>query len=532
MKLYRIILFLLITGTLSVFGQSDFLKGELIDASTIEPVAFATIAVKGRAVGVISNADGSFQVPQKFNVYGDTLQISSMGYEKREILISTLSIDVPRRIYLQPRLFNLDEAIVRAKKKRTLSARKIVRRAIENIPKNYPFQPFSTVGYYRDYQLRENRYINLNEAMLEVFDSGFGKLDSTTTKVQIYQYKRNDDFERDTLADDPYDYKSLRKTIDNAYLFNYGGNEFTILRVHDAIRNYNVNAYSFVNRFDLDLLKNHDFSKGNSTHLGGEALYTIKFRKTYPNYSAFGTLYISYGDYAIHKMEYAVYDNRKRYPHKIVNKHKSSGQLLFEVVTEYQRQGGRMYPNYISFHNSFILWEPPVFRAKFIAADLSRRCFVVEFTNEPDNDEAVDYSNYTIVYKGQRISLKSSLKFNNKVFLFPKMKLKKEIEMFKEISRAKKDDKILKNLFEIKIKKMKDVEGNVLNKWTKGNYDQLREFFVQRVKPSTSIPDDNLFMDNGKPIFKNQPLVRPDNFDDYWMNTPLQKLYNQKPDEQ
>ena len=117
MRLNRIILFLWISGTLSVFGQSDLLKGKLVDAQTIEPLAFATIAVKGRAVGVISNYDGTFSVPEKFKIYGDTLEISSMGFENRQILISTLSVDEVRTIYLQPALFELDEAVIKGKKK-------------------------------------------------------------------------------------------------------------------------------------------------------------------------------------------------------------------------------------------------------------------------------------------------------------------------------------------------------------------------------------------------------------------------------
>lgn len=507
-----------------VFGQDGLLKGKLYDARTLEPLVFATVKVKGKSLGVVSNSDGSFRIPEKFQAYGDTLQISSMGYEKREILITTLSVDRVREIFVQPGIFELQEAVVKSKRKRPLSARKIIRRAIANIPKNYPLHPFSTVGYYRDYQLKENRYVNLNEAILEVIDFGFGKLDSVTTKVQIYEYKKNTDFERDTLADDPYNYKSLRKIVDNAYLFNYGGNEFTILRVHDAIRNYNVNSYSFVNRFDLDLINNHNFRKDNNTYLGNEPLYTINIRKTYPNYSAFGTLYISHGDYAIHKMEYTVYDDRKRNPDKILNKHNGSGRLLFEVVTEYQRRGDRMYLNYISFHNSFVLWEPPKFKLNFITWNLKRRCFVLEFNNHPDEFDAVNIDNYKVRFDKKKLKFRSVVAFANKVFLFPDMDQKDKLAMVEKLVENQKKGVDLSEVLSVNVEPIKDVLGNILNKWIKKDYDQFREYFTQQVKPTSSIKHDVPFMDNGKPIFKDQPIFRPDNFDDYWMNTPLKKI--------
>lgn len=32
-----------------------------------------------------------------------------------------------------------------------------------------------------------------------------------------------------------------------------------------------------------------------------------------------------------------------------------------------------------------------------------------------------------------------------------------------------------------------------------------------------------VLMQKNRPIFDNQPLTRPNNFDEYWMNTPLKK---------
>jgi len=514
-----------------MLGQSDLLKGKLVDASTIKPIAFATVAVKGGSLGVISNYDGSFSVPERFKSYGDTLQISSMGFENREILISTLSVDQVRTIYIKPALFELDEAVVKGKRKRKLSARQIVRRAINNIPNNYPENLFSTIGYYRDYQLKSGNYINLNEAIFEVFDYGFAAVDTSTTKVQIFDYKKNEEFKRDSLAQRPYDYKRLQKIVDNAYLQNYGGNEFTILRVHDAIRNHDLNSYSFVNRFDFDLLENHNFSRDNSTYINNEAVYTIKFRKKHPNYTAHGTLYISHGDFAIHKMEYTLYDDRKKLPKGTLNKYNGRGRLLFEILTEYRRNNNKMYLNYISFHNSFSLWEPPKFKVNYITFDIGKSCFIAEFNRIPNEDEALDFDNYAVKFEDKRLKLKSAVIDSTKVFLFPEMLPVNKKLMTGKIKNAARMELDLNDLLSVEVKPITDIDGNILHKWKKRDYNQFREYFVQRLKPNSDLPQNTKFMNKQQPIFKDQPIVRPDNFDDYWMNTPLQKVDNKKPAE-
>ncbi|TMM51441.1 carboxypeptidase-like regulatory domain-containing protein [Maribacter algarum] len=532
-----LLLFLVSNSVLS--QQPEYIIGELIDSKTQEPIAFASIRIKNQALGIISNTDGSFKIPLKYKEYGDIIEISSMGYQTKEILIHNLSVYELNNVRLLPALFELEETIVRGEKKRRLSAMQIVQRAIANIPKNYPQNLFSTVGYYRDYQLKANEYVNLNEAILEVFDSGFGKIDTTTTLVQIYDYKKNLDFERDTLSDDPYDYKRSRKIVDNAFLQKYGGNEFSILRVHDAIRNFNVNSYSFVNRFDIDLLRNHIFSRDNSTYINGEAVYAITFRKKYPNFrtgspknSAFGVLYISHGDFAIHKMEYVVYDERKRTSKGTLNRHKGRGTLLFEVISEYRRNKNKMYLNYISFQNSFILWEPPKFKIDDILIDLKYEENVVLkngsikvlYNRTPREEEAVKPENYRVRFNGKRLKINKVVVFKNIVSLFPDMAQKERNEMLVQLAENEKNPIALNKILSVDVEPIHDIDGNVLNKWEKRDYNQFREYFVQQVKPNTHLPAQGKFMNKRKPIFEDQPVVRPDNFDDYWMNTPLQNI--------
>ena len=82
------------------------------------------------------------------------------------------------------------------------------------------------------------------------------------------------------------------------------------------------------------------------------------------------------------------------------------------------------------------------------------------------------------------------------------------------------------NMLRIELKGLRDVESNLINDRQYATYRQFREFFVQEIKSNSSVLKDTLFMKKDIPIFKDQAIVKPDNFDDYWMNTPLQNVKN------
>lgn len=529
-RIARIVfLFFLLLISNAVFSQQrEYIVGRLLDAKTQEPIAFASIRIKDRALGIISNTDGSFKIPVRYKEYGDIIEISSMGYQSKEFLIHDFSIYEINNVRLQPAFLELQEAVVSAqrRRKKNFSAKNIVRKAVKAIPDNYSSIPFSTIGYYRDYQLKDSAYLNLNEAILEVFDPGFTQLDEPDTKVGIYDYKRNMDFGRDSLSANSYDYKNYRKVVRNAYLPNYGGNEFTILRVHDAIRNYKIDSYSFVNKIEIDLFNNHNFYKEEDTYTEEEVLYTIKIMKMIPGYSLHGKFYISKKDFAIHKMEYAIYNSSNTDNSKVQNKHGNTNQLLFEVTTEYVRKYSKMYLNYISFHNSFQLSRPPEFIVNEIIADRQNRCFEVRFNKDIDPTSAGRKKNYKFKFKGRRIRFRKMVVFDNAVRLYPDLSTVEIGKMLDDLASASRRKVELKELLETEISSVRTpgiTESHVLNERKLADYQQFREFFVQRVKPYAIAPLDSLLMDKRRPIFKDQRITMPANFGDYWMNTPLKK---------
>ena len=526
----KIVSTILLAGACSILSAQDldYLRGKILDQTTGEPVVFATVRIKGMAKGVVTNMDGGFRLPLSYREAGESIEISSMGYEKKEYELLKLSPKDINVIRLNLGVVSLREAIVSAKKKRKLSAKRIVRTAIENIPKNYPTYPFSTIGYYRDYQIEKEEYINLNEAILEVFDAGFSKIDTSTTKVRIYDYEQNHQFKRDTLADDPYDYTRGKKTIVNAFLSDYGGNEFSILKTHDAIRNYKLNTYDFINRMeDGDILNNHSFKKLADSYISHKVLYVVAFEKRTSSYVAVGKMYISTKDFAIHNLEYAVYDNLKRNKNDKLRERGIKGELIFEVRAEYQRNSNdKMYLNYISFHNTFQLRLLPRFTLDHIQVDFGKKRFELAFNKEIDSVNDLDYDNYEGFFKKKSIKFKKLLVFENRVFLYPDLNSKKGQIMWEELNLAAKGKILTRELINFKVKDIRDIDGNLINQPHLKDYNQFREFFVQEVKPFARGPKDSLYMKKRRPIFENQPIIKPANFDDYWMNTPLQKFEN------
>ena len=516
-----ILLFLMLYAPIGLFSQEkNFITGKLVDEATREPVVFATVRLKGKSVGVISNADGSFVVPNEYLALGDVLEISCLGYRTLEVKLSDLNVDQVNIILVKEEVFNLEGTVVVGKRPKRYGAQEIVKKAIENIPENYPNAPFSLVGYYRDYQVDEGIYVNLNEAILEVYDPGFSIMDKSATKVQMYDERINKTFKVDTLARQSYDYRTGQKTIEKAFLKPYGGNEFTILRVHDAIRNYLVDSYDFVNVLQTDFIPHHNFSKMDPINFDGEPLYVIEFKRNRQDNLATGKLYVSQFDFSIYKMEYALFNkNVTRETEKKGNQFMGN-QLIFEVVLEYRKKDDQMYLNYISFHNTFELRLPPAFIVEDVVMDINRKCLVVNFNTEPETKSALEQRSYNLRYKGKRLSFRLMEKEGNSVLLYPRMdedELKDMVTTLKEMDTRRGP---LNKLLEIEVKDVRNLEGELINAVHTKDYEQYREFFVQNINKGKMAPLNGEFMPDDKPIFSSK-AVSGEKETIFWMNPPL-----------
>ncbi len=520
-RLLRLVVLLaLYNGTDVAFSQQqNFLRGLLYDRETGEGVAFATVQLEGNAIGVVSNEDGSFLIPSRFRELGEYLRISSMGYESFRVAVAALHSDRVNRIALSPRIFELSETVLKGRSIKKRSARNIIRTAIQRIPANYPTYPFRLIGYYRDYQKKSDKYLNLNEAILEVNDMGFQNNDKETTRVRLYDYRENSEFSRDTLATGPYDYQRWQKVITNAYLYNYGGNEFSILRIHDALRNHAVTTYSFVDQLDSDFMRNHNFKRLNDTNIDDVPCYVIGFKTRKGDYLAEGTIIIARHNFAIYRLNYALYDDTEtaiedtNVPDRV-----RRGQLMFAVRTEYRPRKTSMHLNYISFRNNFRLNLPPKFSVDSVVADIGRGCFQVYFNNVPTMETALDLTNYKVVLAGKSINLVEAEVLDNTVVLFPP---KDKRYLLKTLSKNSGKD-ISAEEANLTINGVQDGEGNLVDVYQKLDMLQFREFFTQQILEEVRLLPDSIYMFKERPIFMEQPVSRPDNFEEYWMNTPLQ----------
>ncbi len=534
-KLRLFLLLILIIQSNVIEGQhTEFVDAKLINSQDKSPIPFASILIKNRAKGLISNIDGGFKIPYKLLKSGDTLVIYSIGYSSKGIPLSSLHKNKINIITLVEKIESLDEVqLMASKKTKRRTAKEIVKLALNKIPENYPFTPFSYIGYYRDYQIKKGKYLNLNEALMQVFDSGFNVYDSKGTQARIYQYNKNPTFPTDTIASKPYDYTNRRKIISSANISAPGGNEYTVLRLHDAIRNYNIDSYDFVNRLDLNFIKNHDLKLLPDTFIDNIPLYSIDIYKTVENIRVMGKIYISKGDFKIYKMQYAVYDksksvkSQKKLPYQNSNRSKTKGKnlgkLLIEVIVEYQSHEEIMYPNYISFNNSFESLQPP----KFFSIDaevnytkgpkLTLNTIELRFNNMLMPKGAMKKSNYKLSYKDVKLNIERIKVNRKKVLLYLNKEKGFNDKQMKSSSKFSYEDAM------IKVKNIKDIYGNVINQQKYESYNQFREFFVQELKINTKKPLDTLYMLKNKPIFKDQPIAPFKNLQDYWMNTPLKK---------
>ncbi len=507
----KICLLLLCVLPLISVAQVEELLCQVLDSQTNQPVVFATVIVKTRSVGVISDDNGNFRLPYRYKTNNDIIRISCIGYKTIEINVASLQ-DTELNIFkLVPKIEALDAITIIAQKNRPaadrLQAREIIRRAIAKMRTNYPTTPHSYIGYYRDYQLLNKTFFNLNEGIMEEFDAGFqtNKIFYKDNQAALYSFEQNDKFPKDPLLTQAYD-NSSKKFMEAATLSGFGGNELSILNIHNAIRHYEKKSFSFADVFKEDFIVNHTFLVTDKMYLDDQPIYRITFFAnediTGVKNSADGVIYVGYDTYAIHKLEYNGYQFDDPKP-------------FYSVTVEYKPIGDKMYLNYISFFNEFKVKSAKSFKIESIEYDPPTNAFIVKFNNPVDEKTITKKRRFKFEYYDERLDIES-------VRLMTPQRLQIVIaDRFGEEDLAQ--FKTMTGI-EYKIRGVKDLAGRKLDELVFLDVDQYREFFVQQVFTDKNLPEDLKFVNKAemlKDAYINEERIEEDT---YWINSPLKTI--------
>lgn len=497
---------------------------KVVDNTSKKPVIYATVMLKSINRGTHADVNGNFEIPIKYRKKG-IIRISSIGYQTKEVKLATLKTKETNIIYLNTSYNKLNEIVVKtskrkSKRKKRILAKTVVRKAIENILENYPTIPHSYIGYYRDYQQPVgNSYQKLmkskekieyvNEAIIESFDSGFNtdKLRNKNNQALLYEYISNINFIRDSTLTVPYDNRS-KKYSESVYITPLGGNELNLLDLTNAIRNHDKMSFSFANVFNRNFLKNHNFKIKNIVYTDDIAIYKISFtslkNRTSYEYAAFGEIYISKNDFAIHKLNYNLYYRKKKNPQ-------------YAVTIAYHPKKDKMYLDYISFNNFFKANHGNYFKIDETIFNVNSSVFKIVF-NRPIYPISLNpfKKKFKIYYKGKKLNVKQINLYNTRtVLVHIDKESKEEINFYKE-----KQDPNYATHFKFDITNIKDINGFKINERLSIKMNQYREFFVQEIFENKRLPIQKDFIDKSKPLSRSiiLPLKLENN---YWLNTPL-----------
>jgi len=314
------------------------LKGKVVDAENGTPLVFATVAVMGSNVAIVTNIDGEFTLKIAENLTSNNLEITYLGYKNKVVSISSLRDNGFKNVIsMESAPIPIKEIIVKP-----LDPVDIMEKAITRIGKNYENVPNLMTAFYRE-TIRKNRtYVSIGEAVVEIFKAPYNN-DMRFDGTRIYKGRKSSDVEKmDTV------------------LFKLQGGPVSVLQLDLA---KNTEAV-----LTLDAMKYYDYSIGTIIEIDGKPHYGIEFiQKPSVDIPLFmGTLYIEMETYALTEAEFGFNLSDKAAAQSIFIRKKPLGMEVTPEVatyrTKYREQDGKLYFSYSRAEVKFkVDWKRKLF---------------------------------------------------------------------------------------------------------------------------------------------------------------------------
>ena len=312
-----------------LFAQGSLkLSGKVVDGESGEPLTYASVNLKGKSVGTVTNSDGLFDFYVSPQVATDTLVIAMLGYASYESSVNDFSNAKNAVIRLKIKPIQLEEVVITDSK---LTLKDIVSKAFNNIEINYQIQPYVSSYFFRETHQENTRCVILVEAVLDVYDKGYkavnGSRSGVREKVNLKNVRASKNY-RNTL---------FKNTVVERYNLVNSALHYNMLKYR------NSHAPNAPNNYMLEGISNSN----------DNLVYVISFLsniKRYPNFERKNTLYIDASTYAIYKYQWEEYAKEGKYSEASWRLTKDSTfftrrKRIFTTY-EYERYQGKMFLKY------------------------------------------------------------------------------------------------------------------------------------------------------------------------------------------
>ncbi|MDQ1296170.1 MAG: hypothetical protein QG611_148 [Bacteroidota bacterium] len=278
--------------------KSDFISGIVVDDESGESLPFATIGLKNKGKGTVTNTNGEFRLIITSDCLTDTLSVSYLGYIGRDIPVEQ-ALGNNYTIRMKRDFISIAEIIIR-----TQVPQEIIYRTLSSVPRNYGTSPAMLTGFYREGVMKKQELQSYSEAVILIFKSAYtGSILNDQIKVLKSRKIENRDLD-DTLS------VRLKAGLS------------TCLEL-DGIRN----VFDFISK---ESMPEYTYRMTDIVSTDEDAAYVIDFEQRegidLPLYK--GTVYINTDDFAIIQADFELHPE---YIHKMKNSFISSSSRGFST---------------------------------------------------------------------------------------------------------------------------------------------------------------------------------------------------------
>ncbi|AUP77772.1 carboxypeptidase-like regulatory domain-containing protein [Flavivirga eckloniae] len=281
------------------------IKGKVIDQKTNDPLVFSDLIIANSNISTVTNTDGEFLLKIPQDLLDGILIVSYLGYEKKEIKIST--IDKKLKIALTPAITELSTVEIDTYK----DAKTLLEATLKNKSLVYNDNSTLMTAFYRETIKKRRRNASLSEAVVKIHKRPYNNYKKDAIEL-VKSRKKTDYTKLDTLA------------------VKLQGGPFSNLYT-DIIK---YPEYIFTKE-DIPL---YNFSFGKSTQIDDDLIYVIKFRQK-PHVETplyYGKLYIDAKTLALTNAVYSLNVENKKATSEMYVRKKPGSAIVYPTEATYR----------------------------------------------------------------------------------------------------------------------------------------------------------------------------------------------------